>query len=93
MNKYPALDDLMQSWFHQDYDLNGSTLEEIIGHYREVTPLEQQKALVRDIRAFLAEASQVDRDFETAFVPQVDATVFAATTQAFLQRIVDLMDG
>lgn len=36
---YPHLDSLIGGWFHQDFDLEGDTLEEVVAAYKKVTSL------------------------------------------------------
>jgi hypothetical protein len=91
MATYPELETLVGGWFHQDFDLDGETLEEIIGAYRNVTPDEQRRALREEIAHFLAEANDVDLEFEQRFSPEVSPTGFAPSTREFLERIATLV--
>jgi hypothetical protein len=76
--QFPRLDNLMGGWFHQDFDIEGNTLEEIIGSYTAVTPAETQAQLVAEIREFLEKSPDVDREFEEQFTPQIVTTDFAS---------------
>jgi hypothetical protein len=91
MASYPELETLMGGWFHQDFDLNGETLEEVIAAYRAVTPGVQQRALAAEIEGYLDEEGDVERDFQLRFNPDVSPTGFAPSTRAFLQRIAALL--
>jgi hypothetical protein len=93
MADYPELETLIGGWFHQDFDLNGNTLEEVIGAYRAVTPADQQRALATEIRRFLQETNEIDRHFEDRFKPDASPTGFAPSTRELLERIVALVDG
>jgi hypothetical protein len=89
-SQYPELYQLMGGWFHQDYSIEGDTLEEIVGAYLKVVWPKQRQALVDDIERFLRTARDVDVDFETVFRPQIIPTGFAPTTRDFLERIAAL---
>lgn len=88
---YPRLENLMCGWFHQDFDLNGDTLEEIISAYAAATPLEQRRQLAAEIQQFLAESDDIDDRFQARFHPDVLPTGFASTTREFLQKIAQLV--
>ena len=93
MSDYPQLETLLGGWFHQDFDINGDTLDEIIAAYRGVTPVDQQRSLAAEIERFLKEAGDVDSEFQRRFKPDVSPTGFAPTTRQFLTTITSLLDG
>jgi hypothetical protein len=88
LRSYPEIESLMGGWFHQDFDINGDTVEEVIGAYRKVTPRDEQKRLALEIQSFLGEAADVDAEFQDRFHPDVLPTGFAPTTRAFLEKIL-----
>lgn len=91
-NRYPRLADLLGGWFHQDYDIEGETVVEVIGAFRAVTPADQQAALRTDISAFLTEHSEtIEEDFETIFQPDITPSAFSGSTRAFLEEIQALL--
>lgn len=91
-HRYPRLADLIGGWFHQDYDIEGETVAEVIGAFRAVTPADQQVALRADISAFLAEHSEtMEEDFETIFQPDVTPSALSGSTRAFLEEIWALL--
>lgn len=91
-NPYPRLADLLGGWFHQDYDIEGETVAEVIGAFRAVTPADQQAALRTDISAFLTEHSEtMEEDFETIFQPDVTPSALSGSTRAFLEEIQALL--
>lgn len=91
-NRYPRLADLLGGWFHQDYDIEGETVAEVIGAFRAVTPADQQAALRADISAFLTEHSEtIEEDFETIFQPDITPSAFSGSTRAFLEEIQALL--
>jgi hypothetical protein len=92
MNTYPHLADFMGGWFHQDFDIVGDTLEEIVTAFRAIAPPETQAALRSEIAAFLKDHSQnIDEEFERAFNPQVVPSAFTGSTRSFLETIRDLL--
>jgi hypothetical protein len=91
MRDYPRLAHLMDSYFHQDYDIDGHTIEEVVGAYQAVTPRERQEELAAEIETFLKTSPDVDRAFEERFSPQIETTDFAASTREFLEKIAAMM--
>jgi len=89
---YPALADLIGAWFHQDYDIEGETIPEIIAGFRAVTS-SPERALVRaDIERFVAEhPSDLEDAFESVFRPGVMPSAFSGSTRAFLDDINDAL--
>ena len=87
---YPELYHLMGGWFHQDFDVEGDTLEEVVGAYLAVVSAKERQALVDDIRRFLHDANDIEREFETIFQPDIIPTGFAPTTREFLEGIAAL---
>jgi hypothetical protein len=39
---YPALADFLASWFHQDFDIEGETVAEVVAAYRSSSPLQRR---------------------------------------------------
>jgi len=91
MPDYPQLETLIGGWFHQDFDINGDTLEQIVAAYRSVTPLDQQLALATEIGRFLDQTDDVEGEFQRRFKPDISPTGFAPTTRQFLETIASLV--
>ena len=90
--RYPRLADLMSSWFHQDFDVEGETVADVVNAFRTVTPQVHQDLLREDIDSFLSEhADDIDNQFDQIFRPDVIPSVLAGSTRAFLETIRDLM--
>ena len=85
---YPELETLIGGWFHQDFDINGKTVAEIVCAYRQVTPAPQRAALAGEILQFLSHSTDVDADFQDLFKPDIIPTAFAPTTRACLEQIL-----
>lgn len=91
-NRYPRLADLIGGWFHQDYDIEGETVAEVIGAFRAVTPPDEQAALRADISAFLIDhPERLDERFEVLFRPDVTPSTLSGSTRAFLEEIHALL--
>jgi CdiI immunity protein len=85
---YPALADLISGWFHQDFDIEGDTIEEIIGAFHASSTLEARQAVIAEITHFLHQhAAAIDGEFMRIFQPDVNPAGFAHDTRAFLQEI------
>jgi hypothetical protein len=92
MADYPEIETLMGGWFHQDFDINGDSLDEIVTAYRAVMPPDRRRALVVEVGRYLADESDVERDFEQRFHPDVSPTGFAPSTREFLERVAALVN-
>jgi hypothetical protein len=72
---YPELDDLLGAYFHQDFDIFGNTLQEIIATYRTDVSDEVRKSTRADIERFLhtygPEERSVSEALERVFKPGV----------------------
>jgi hypothetical protein len=85
---YPALADLIGAWFHQDYDIEGETIPEIVGAFRAVTTPVERATVRADIARFIAEHPQdLDEAFESTFRPGVIPSAFSGSTRGFLDDI------
>ncbi|WP_431104393.1 contact-dependent growth inhibition system immunity protein [Roseateles noduli] len=50
----PDLAEFISGRFHQDFDINGDTLEEVVGAFRRDVPADYAQRLGLDIDRFLA---------------------------------------
>jgi hypothetical protein len=90
---YTALSHFMGGWFHQDFDIEGNTVSEILAAFRAVTPPEEQAKLKSDIQRFLDDhPDDVDSAFEDTFKPDIIASAFSGSTRGFLEEIRDLLE-
>ena len=92
-NDYPQLDSLIGGWFHQDFDLDGATLDEIVTAYKSAHSPEDWRNTKADIQRFLQERDerQVKEDFVRLFQPDVDPEAWNMSTRQWLLRIADLL--
>jgi hypothetical protein len=78
----------MGGWFHQDFDINGETLEEIVAAYKGSVREDYVQRLREDIDRFLATgAAGMDERFQNLFEPDIIPTALRPTTQEFLLAI------
>lgn len=86
--RYKHLADFLASWFHQDFDLNGGTVAEVVAAYRAVTPEVEQAQLGSDIERFLEQhGSDTDEAFEEIFAPEVRVSTLSGSAEAFMREI------
>jgi hypothetical protein len=91
---YPHLAELLGGWFHQDFDIEGETVEEIICAFNKSSSAQQRQAVIADIIEFLrTDDAQIDADFIRIFNPDIEPTGFAASTRAFLSEIARHVAG
>lgn len=83
---YPRLAAFLGGWLHQDFDLEGETLAEVVAAYRRVSTPAERAGVRAEIDRFLrtADAHRIDAEFEATFAPDVDPRAFAADAGAFL---------
>ena len=92
--RYPSLAGLISGWFHQDFDLSGNSLAEIVDAFRRVSNAAQLNSLRSDIRRFIDDhPDRLDDAFLEAFRPDVDPKAFASSARAFLDAILRQLDG
>lgn len=90
---YTALSQFLGGWFHQDFDIEGNTVPEVLDAFRAVTPPEEQAKLKSDIQRFLDEhPNDLDSAFEETFEPDIIASALSGSTRGFLEEIRDLLD-
>lgn len=85
---YPKLADLIASWFHQDFDIEGETVAEVMAACRRVMSIADREATRMEISRFL---SVHDEDLEAAFAqtfkPDIIPSVLSGSTRGFLEEI------
>ena len=85
---YPRLSNLLGAWFHQDYDIEGENVEDIISAYKAVTPAADRAELKSEIEMLLAQNPRdLNAVFETTFRPDVDVAAFSGSVRAFLEEV------
>ncbi|ARE42135.1 hypothetical protein RGUI_3994 [Rhodovulum sp. P5] len=88
MSDYPELQTLISGWFHQDFDIEGETVPEIVAAYARSVPASRHVALIEEIDSFIRDnADGLDMAFEKAFSPDIDARAFSGSTLNFLSDV------
>jgi hypothetical protein len=95
---FPYLASLIGGYFHQDFDLNGNTLEEIIETSKKTSSAEETAGTIADIQRFLATYGDSDARIATEFVRLFDPGIIAEgweglTTRQFLLKIETLLSS
>jgi hypothetical protein len=93
--QYPHLAALLDGYFHQDFDVNGSTLEEIIDKSRADSSPAEIDGTIQDIHRFIQAFGDTDAHlaaaFERIFQPGVIVEGWEGmSTRQWLQRIANL---
>ena len=87
-NRYEHLASFLGAWFHQDFDLAGSTIEEIVNAYLASARKDDIENVRRDIQAFLKDhPNDASEKFTDTFDLDVDPAGFAPSGESFLQAI------
>lgn len=87
---FPVLSNFMGSWFHQDFDIEGDTLEEIVAAFKSDSEQQLIDRLVADIEAFLETGDEgMEERFQEYFEPCIIPTGFRPSTREFLISIRD----
>lgn len=91
---YPMLEQLMAACFHQDYDVEGETVAEVVAAFRIATPPDQRARLRAEIAAFIAAyPDDLDRAFESTFRPHVIVAAFSGSTLEFLRDVDEQLEA
>ena len=95
--EFPYLHYLLGAYFHQDFDVNGNTLEEIIAACRKDFSAKDIAGTVEDIRHFIAAYGDTDsrlaEEFVKIFHPDIIAEGWEGlTTRQWLLRISGLLE-
>ncbi|RCW75740.1 contact-dependent growth inhibition system immunity protein [Pseudorhodoferax soli] len=78
----------MGGWFHQDFDIHGESLEEVVAAFKAEGDAALVAPLVDNIDAFLATGDDgMEEQFQEFFRPDVIPTFFRATIRAFLLAV------
>ena len=89
VKNYSNLAELISGWFHQDFDLEGETVEEIISAFNKSCSAEMRQALTSEITHFLELSDAgIGSEFIRIFNPDIEPTEFSPTTRAFLEEIL-----
>lgn len=92
MSTYPHLDNLIYSYFNQDYDLDGSTIDELVNEFKSTNSEEQIGRLINDIRCFISDNTEnTDQAFSEKYSFDVDPALWGHTANTFLDELLRLL--
>ncbi len=92
---FPALYQFLGGYFHQDFDIFGETLEEIMAACREELSPKELKAVATEIHRFIATygvtLEKLNAALQTLFKPQVIIDGWdGMNSKQWLQRVAEL---
>ncbi|WP_377161914.1 contact-dependent growth inhibition system immunity protein [Roseateles sp. UC29_93] len=83
--QFPDLASFMGGWFHQDFDIEGDSIQDIVGAFRKEATTQLVQLLVADIDRFLETGDDgMDERFQAYFEPDIIPSAFCPTTRDFL---------
>lgn len=86
--RFPDLAAFMGGWFHQDFDLHGDTLDDVVAAFVAESGKAHVQPLIDDIDAFLATGDEeLEERFQEYFMPDIISTAFRPSTREFLVAI------
>jgi hypothetical protein len=89
---YPELEQLFGAYLHQDYQLFGNTLEEVIESYRHDSSAEQVQHMLDEIDRFRAEHSKdLDSTLLNLYGNDFDPKLWGHTAASFFQLVEGLL--
>jgi hypothetical protein len=94
VTSYPYLGHLLGGWFHQDFDLVGDSLEEIVGDFRATSPAEDLAGLHADISRLLRlHGDRLEAAFGELFGEVVEFSGWGLSARQWLERVDALAAG
>ena len=91
---YSNLTGLIHARFHEDFNLFGESVDELVSSYVEKMPRSKIDAIVSDIDSFIADHSDtLESEFEERFGGQFDPALWGYTTASFLEELKRLLTG
>jgi len=92
MNNYQHLDNLIFSYFNQDSDLDGNTMNELVNAYKSTNSEEQVSQLSNEIHNFILDADDnIEKMFIDKYGFDVDPVLWDHTAKSFLEEVVRLL--
>ena len=94
--EYEHFSYLLESYFHQDFDISGGTLEEVLTVYRLNETESERLQTVADVERFLQDYGQSDNGLSEAleriFRPEVIVEGWEGlTTRGWLEEVLRLL--
>jgi len=85
---YPQLDHLVHAYLNQDYEISGSTIEEVVNCYQQDRDEKDRSRLLDDMEHFRqAHPENLDEAFLEAYGFDFDPRLWDLTTSAFFDVV------
>lgn len=85
---FSYLQALVQGYFHQDFDIEGNSIADVIGSYKASANDTDVVGLKEDIARFKHQfADNADAMFVTLFLPDIDPVAWSGSTLAWLEEV------
>ncbi len=92
MSKYRYLDNLIYSYFNQDSDLDGDTMDDLVNAFRSSSSEQEKKSLIKDIQDFQSDnTDMMEQVFSEKYGFDVDPALWGHTAQSFLEELLRLL--
>lgn len=90
---FSHLEDLIKTYFHQDYDLIADDLESLMQHYVTTTPQVDRNIVRAEIDRYLTlHERDLDQAFRRDYEYDVDPKTWSYSTKAFLRKLSRLVE-
>ena len=90
MSNYQHLDNLIFSYFNQDYDLGGDSFDSIVDDFNNSHSTEQRTQVKDDIRNFLADnTGNTEELFSERYGFDVDPSLWGHSAKSFLEELLN----
>ncbi|MGV2291955.1 contact-dependent growth inhibition system immunity protein [Trinickia sp. YCB016] len=91
-SKYLNLWNIIVGHFHEDFDLFGQNIEEIISYHKSVSDASARAETIREIDEFKTDnQGNLDAALEREFGRQFDPKLWGHTTESFLDELKHLL--
>jgi hypothetical protein len=92
LEAFPYLEHFMGAYMHQDWQLFGNTVEEVVARHVKVSDPDAAHGLKMDIKRFLSyKGNDLDREFQRLFQPEIIPSAWEMSTREWLLWIERLV--
>jgi hypothetical protein len=92
LEAFPDLDHFMGAYMHQDWQLFGNTVEEVVARHVKVSDPDEAHGLKMDIKRFVSyKGNDLDREYERLFPGSVIPSAWDMSTREWLLWIERLV--
>jgi hypothetical protein len=95
---YPSLMDMVDGYFHQDYDIVSEDPDEVVAYVKSVNSKAYVQQLILDVEHFLAKYGQSDSELDEAFIrvfaPGINFRYLKdRTARQALEKVVEILSN